>query len=70
MKEIKYTILYCVCENFCYSINYGSGLSISDPYHFALDADSTFHFNAHTDLAPQKSGANLQPLAYRPPTAH
>jgi hypothetical protein len=40
MKEIKYTILYCVCENFCFfillrfrirfrfrnrTINYGSG---------------------------------------------
>jgi hypothetical protein len=25
MKEIKFTILYCVCENFCYSISYGSG---------------------------------------------
>ncbi len=25
MKETKYTILYCVCENFCDSIYYGSG---------------------------------------------
>ncbi len=25
MKEIKYTILYCVCENFCDSFYYGSG---------------------------------------------
>ncbi len=37
---------------------YGSGLSISDP-----------HLIAHTDPAPQKSGANLQPLAYRPSMA-
>jgi hypothetical protein len=48
---------------------YGSGLSISDPHHFALDADSTFHLHAHTDLAPRQSGANLQPLAYRPSIA-
>jgi hypothetical protein len=46
MKVIKYTILYCFCENFCDSIYYGSGLSISDP-----------HLIAHTDPAPQKSGA-------------
>jgi hypothetical protein len=25
MKEIKYKILYCVCENFCDSILLGSG---------------------------------------------
>ncbi len=25
MKEIKHTILYCVCENFCDFIFYGSG---------------------------------------------
>ncbi len=25
MKEIKYTILYCVCENFCDPFYYGSG---------------------------------------------
>jgi hypothetical protein len=25
MKEIKYTILYCVCENFCDSISLQSG---------------------------------------------
>jgi hypothetical protein len=25
MKEIKYTILYCVCENFVIPFYYGSG---------------------------------------------
>jgi hypothetical protein len=59
MKKIKYTILYCVCENFCDSFHYGSGLSISDPHHFAPDADSTFILMR----------IHLQPLAYKPSTA-
>ncbi len=42
MKEIKYTILYCVCENFCASIllrfrqgmelNYGPGSATANIY--------------------------------------
>ncbi len=35
MKEIKYTILYCVCENFCKVrrvLNYGSGSATAKSY--------------------------------------
>jgi hypothetical protein len=29
MKKIKYSILYCVCKNFCDPFYYGSGTVIS-----------------------------------------
>jgi hypothetical protein len=39
MKEIKYTILYCVCENLCDSILYGSGTVSGTVINYGSDSD-------------------------------
>jgi hypothetical protein len=36
MKEIKYTILYCVCENFC---DFGSGSSSGTVINYGSGSD-------------------------------
>jgi hypothetical protein len=46
MKEIRYTILCCVCENFYDSIlliNYGSGSAKAKSYDFG-SSSKTLHF--------------------------
>ncbi len=42
MKENKYTILYCVCENFCDSFYYCSGSSSGSGTVFNYGSGSDF----------------------------
>jgi hypothetical protein len=49
MKVIKYSILYCVSENFCDTIYYGSGSATATSYGSSGSASATlivFFYNA------------------------
>ncbi len=58
MKENKYTILYCVCENFCDSFYYCSGSSSGSGTVINYGSGSDF-------LARYGSGSASQKLRFR-----
>jgi hypothetical protein len=72
MKGIKYSILYCVSENFCDTIYYGSGSATAKSYGSSGSASATlivFFYNASklgawaswSGSSSQRTAAPLRP---------